>query len=87
MRIVTFSKNSWAEYTEWQKIDKKVLQKINELIKDVLRNPFEGIGKPEPLKYELAGYWSRRISLEHRLVYRIIDNELYIYSCMYHYDD
>ena len=63
MKTVTFSKNAWEEYTDWQKTDKKILLKINELIKDINRTPFEGLGKPEPLKFELAGYWSRRISL------------------------
>ena len=86
MMRITFSKNSWEEYTSWQVEDKQMLRKINELIKDIQRHPFEGIGKPEPLKYDLAGFWSRRIDREHRLVYQIIDNELLIYSCRYHYD-
>ena len=85
MRI-TFSKNSWEEYTSWQVEDKQILRKINELIKDIQRHPFEGIGKPEPLKYDLAGFWSRRIDREHRLVYQVINDELLIYSCRYHYD-
>ena len=86
MMRITFSKNSWEEYTSWQVEDKQMLRKINELIKDIQRHPFEGIGKPEPLKYDLAGFWSRRIDREHRLVYQVIDNELLIYSCRYHYD-
>ena len=61
-------------------------RKINELIKDIQRNPHSGIGKPEPLKYDLAGLWSRRIDREHRLVYQVNDNEVLIYSCKYHYD-
>jgi toxin YoeB len=85
MRI-TFSKNAWEDYISWQKEDKKTLRKINELIKVIQRMPFEGLGKPEPLKYDLTGYWSRRIDLEHRLVYQYRDNELLIYSCRYHYD-
>lgn len=85
MRI-TFSKNAWEDYVSWQKEDKKTLRKINELIKDIQRTPFEGLGKPEPLKYDLTGFWSRRIDLEHRLVYQFRDNELLIYSCRYHYD-
>ena len=85
MRI-TFSKNAWEEYISWQKEDKKILRKINELIKDIERTLFPGIGKPEPLKYDLAGYWSRRIDLEHRLVYQFRNNEILIYSCRYHYD-
>jgi toxin YoeB len=85
MRIV-FSKNAWEDYTSWLQIDKKMLRKINDLIKDVQRNPHSGIGKPEPLKYDLAGYWSRRIDHEHRLVYQVIDNDIRIISCKYHYD-
>jgi toxin YoeB len=83
---ITFSKNAWEDYTSWQQEDKKVLRKINELIKDIQRTPYEGIGKPEPLKYDLAGYWSRRIDQEHRLVYQYRENEVLIYSCRFHYD-
>jgi len=83
---ITFSPNSWDEYVSWQSEDKKMLRKINELIKDIQRNPFEGKGKPEPLKYDLAGFWSRRIDREHRLVYHFSGNELQIISCRYHYD-
>jgi toxin YoeB len=83
---ITFSQNAWEDYTPWQSEDKKILKKINSLIKDIQRNPYEGIGKPEPLKYDLAGLWSRRIDRDHRLVYQIIKNELLIYSCRYHYD-
>jgi len=85
MKII-FTKNSWEDYTSWVREDKKVLQKINELIKDIQRNPFQGKGKPEPLKYDLAGFWSRRIDREHRLVYRFEQKEILIYSCRYHYD-
>ena len=83
---LTFSKNAWEDYTSWLIEDKKMLKKINDLIKDIQRTPFEGIGKPEPLKYELSGYWSRRIDREHRLVYQASGNEILIYSCKYHYD-
>ncbi|KAA9326063.1 Txe/YoeB family addiction module toxin [Adhaeribacter soli] len=83
---ITFSKNGWEDYVSWQTEDKKMLKKINELIKDITRTPFEGIGKPEPLKYDLAGYWSRRIDREHRLVYQYLEGEVLIYSCRYHYD-
>ena len=69
----------------WQKNDKNILKRINTLIKDIKRNPFEGIGKPEPLKYELAGCWSRRINSEHRLVYEVREREIVIISCRYHY--
>jgi toxin YoeB len=85
MRI-TFSKNAWEDYISWQAEDKKMLRKINELIKEIQRTPFEGIGKPEPLKFELTGYWSRRIDREHRLVYRVKNEDLLIYSCRFHYD-
>ena len=83
---ITFSKNAWEDYISWQKEDKKTLRRINSLIKDIQRTPFEGSGKPEPLKYDLAGYWSRCIDLEHRLVYHNRDNEILIYSCRFHYD-
>ena len=83
---ITFSKNSWEDYLSWQKEDKKMLKRINQLIKEIQTNPFHGIGNPEPLKYDLAGFWSRRIDREHRLVYQIFNNELLIYSCKYHYD-
>ena len=86
MNRFTFSKNAWEEYLSWQKEDKKILRKINELIKDIQRTPFDGIGKPEPLKYDLTGYWSRRINREHRLVYKIQDDELIIASCRFHYE-
>jgi toxin YoeB len=85
MKII-FSKNAWEDYISWQNEDKKVLRKINELIKDILRTPYQGKGNPEPLKYDLTGLWSRRIDREHRLVYEANDNELIIYSCRYHYD-
>lgn len=85
MKIV-FSKNSWEDYLSWQKEDRKILNKINELIKDIQRTPYDGIGKPEPLKYDLTGLWSRRIDREHRLVYQISEEDLLIYSCRYHYD-
>ena len=85
MRI-TFSKNSWEDYISWQSENKKMLRKINELIKDIQRTPFEGKGKPEPLKYDLAGFWSRRIDREHRLVYQVNKKEILIYSCRFHYD-
>lgn len=77
---------AWEDYLYWQERDKKVLHRINELIKDTLRNPFKGIGKPEPLKGKLAGTWSRRISDEHRLVYAVINKRLHILQCRYHYD-
>ena len=83
---ITFSQNSWEDYTSWQSEDKKVLKKINTIIKDIQRNPYTGMGKPEPLKFDLAGLWSRRIDREHRIVYKVMNDELLIYSCRYHYD-
>jgi toxin YoeB len=85
MRIV-FSKNSWEDYTSWQAEDKRMLKKINELIIDISRSPHEGSGKPEPLKYDLTGLWSRRIDREHRLVYKVSGEDIFIYSCRFHYD-
>lgn len=84
MRIV-FSEIAWEDYLSWQKEDKKMVRKINRLIKEIIRHPTEGIGKPEPLKFDLSGYWSRRIDREHRLVYQWDENEIRIYSCRYHY--
>ncbi len=84
--VITFSKNAWEDYTSWLTEDKSMLKKINDLIKEIQRTPNEGKGKPEPLKYDLAGLWSRRIDREHRLVYQVRENEILIYSCKYHYD-
>lgn len=85
--ILTFTKNAWEDYLYWQKTDKKIVKKINGLIKEIQRTPFEGSGKPEQLKYDLTGYWSRRINHEHRLVYQAVDEELKIYACRFHYDN
>jgi len=84
MRLI-FSDKGWDDYLYWQKNDKQVLKKINQLIKDIKREPFEGIGKPEPLKHELSGFWSRRITDEHRLVYQVDAGGLSIASCRFHY--
>ena len=84
--VLTFTENAWDDYTYWQKVDKKMVRKINDLIKSIQRTPFEGIGKPEPLKFDLAGFWSRRIDQEHRLVYQVVENELKIIACRYHYE-
>ena len=86
MKII-FSTNAWDDYVSWQTEDKKVLKKINVLIKEIKRTPYEGKGKPEPLKYDLQGFWSRRIDREHRLVYQYTQDEILIYSCRYHYDN
>jgi toxin YoeB len=77
----------WADYLYWQLQDRKVLGRVNELIRDAMRTPFEGIGKPEPLRGNLRGWWSRRITQEHRLVYRVDDGVLVIMQCRFHYDD
>lgn len=78
--------SAWEDYLWWQKQDRKTLKRINQLLKDIARNGNEGIGKPEPLKNHLFGYWSRRITDEHRLIYKIVDDEIRIASCRYHYD-
>jgi len=83
--ILSFADDAWDDYLYWQQHDKKVLKKINRLIKEIQREPFEGIGEPEPLKYNWSGYWSRRISIEHRLVYKVTNDALLIAQCRYHY--
>ncbi len=80
-----FSENAWDDYLFWQKTDKKTLKRINKLIKDIQRNKYEGIGKPEALKHNLSGFWSRRITNEHRIVYKIEDNSVLIAQLRYHY--
>lgn len=82
---ITWTLTAWNDYLYWQQTDKKKLKRINELIKATLRNPFDGIGKPESLKHDLQGYWSRRIDGEHRLVYSFKDDVLLIVACRYHY--
>ncbi|WP_088007083.1 Txe/YoeB family addiction module toxin [Indiicoccus explosivorum] len=82
---IIFTEQAWAEYVSWQREDKKVLKRINLLIQDIQRNGYEGIGKPEPLRFDLAGYWSRRINETDRLVYRIDEKNVYILQCKYHY--
>lgn len=82
---LSFSKTAWEQYLFWQTTDKATLKKINRLLKDIQRHPFEGVGKPEPLKNDLSGYWSRRITDEHRLVYKVERNSVLIIQCRYHY--
>ena len=82
---IVWSGYSWKDYSYWQKTDKKIIARINELIKICLRTPYEGIGKPEALKGDLHSYWSRRITSEHRLVYKFENDQLLIAACMYHY--
>jgi toxin YoeB len=84
VRLV-FENQGWEDYTSWLRIDRKTLVRINKLIEDILRDPFIGIGKPEPLKYHLPGAWSRRIDDEHRLVYLVTDKEVIIIATRYHY--
>ena len=82
---ILFTDESWDDYLYWQKNDKKILARINLLIKEIIRTPFEGIGKPEPLKYQLIGCWSRRIDDEHRIIYEVTSKELRIIGCRFHY--
>lgn len=82
---LTFTPDGWDDYFHWQETDQRALCKVSALIKDCLRHPFEGAGKPEPLKGDLAGFWSRRIDRDHRLVYRVTPDTLEIAQCRYHY--
>ena len=84
MRLVCTA-DAWGDYLYWQTNDKKMLKRVNQLLRDTLRDPFEGIGKPEPLKYGADGAWSRRITQEHRLVYMLVDGDLVILQVRYHY--
>ena len=81
-----FVDESWEDYLYWQKTDKKLVKRINDLIKDISRTPFTGLGKPEPLKYKYKGFWSRRIDGEHPLIYRVKGDEILIVKCRFHYD-
>jgi toxin YoeB len=81
-----FVDESWEDYLYWQKTDKRMLKRVNQLLRDIARHPFEGIGKPEPLKHKYQGFWSRRIDSEHRLIYRVKDDEILIAKCRFHYD-
>ncbi|MDD4102679.1 MAG: Txe/YoeB family addiction module toxin [Kiritimatiellae bacterium] len=82
---VTFSSQAWEDYLHWQQTDRKLLKRVNALIKEISRTPFEGTGKPEPLRHALAGYWSRRITDEHRLVYKMQDDAVLIAQARFHY--
>lgn len=84
-RMINFTLSAWKDYEYWQGQDKKTLKRINTLIKESLRTPFEGIGKPEALLGDLSGFWSRRIDEQHRLVYAVTDAEIAIIACRYHY--
>lgn len=84
--ILCWTQEAWEDYLYWQKTDKQLLKRVNTLIKDIQRAPYEGIGKPEPLKFDLTGYWSRRIDKEHRLVYTVQGENIIITMCRYHYN-
>ncbi len=85
MKKIAFLPQAFNDYNDWIKLDKKIHAKIVELIKEIQRDPFVGKGKPEPLKHQLSGLWSRRITEEHRLVYKVLENEVIIISCRFHY--
>ena len=84
MKLI-FSDHAWDDYLYWQNTERKILRRVNNMIKEAMRNPFEGIGKPEPLKHALSGYWSRRITDEHRFVYKVSEDCLHIAQLRYHY--
>ena len=83
--LICWSTHAWEDYLHWQKVDKKTLDRVNRLIKEITRNPYEGLGDPEPLKHNWSGFWSRRIDREHRIVYKVEADRLYIAQCRYHY--
>lgn len=87
MKNITFALEAFEQFNDWAAQDKKIHRKIITLINDIVRQPFTGLGKPEPLKHELSGYWSQRITDEHRLVYEVTETEIIILSCRFHYDD
>jgi toxin YoeB len=82
---LTFDEDAWEDYLYWQRTDRQILTRVNRLIQECMRDPFDGIGKPEPLKHELAGFWSRRITDEHRMVYRVVGDSLQIAQLRNHY--
>lgn len=83
--IISWAEKAWDDYLYWQSIDRKTLKRINALLREISRQPFEGIGDPEPLKHQWAGYWSRRIDREHRLVYKVTAENIIVVQCRYHY--
>lgn len=85
-RRVIFESSAFEDFTDWAQLDKKLHRKIVELLKDIDRSPFAGLGKPEPLKHDLSGFWSRQINDEHRLVYTVTDEEIIVAACKYHYE-
>ena len=87
MSRILFTEHAWEEYIYWQTQDKRTLRRINQLLRDIQRDPFDGIGKPEPLRGELSGFWSRRIDECNRIVYRVKDDIVVLLQCKGHYDD
>lgn len=86
MTRYVFVDESWEDYLYWQKTDKRKLKRINDLLKDIARQPYDGIGKPEPLRFKYSGFWSRRIDSEHRLIYKVVGHDILIAKCRFHYD-
>ena len=84
---IVFESGAFEDFTEWAQVDQKLYKKIVALLNDIDRSPFKGLGKPEPLKHELSGFWSRRINDEHRLVYTVTDEAIIVIACKYHYDE
>lgn len=83
--ILSWAEGAWEDYLYWQRVDKKTVKRINQLLKSIVLEPFEGLGDPEPLKHHWSGYWSRRIDREHRLVYKVTESSVQIAQCRYHY--
>jgi len=83
--ILSWADLAWDDYLYWQKVDKRILKRINALLKDIKREPYSGVGSPEPLRHNWSGYWSRRINREHRLVYKVMDGEVIVAQCRFHY--
>lgn len=83
--MISWAEKGWEDYLYWQQTDKKILKRINALLQEITRQPYEGIGDPEPLKHHWTGYWSRRIDREHRLVYKVMDAGIVVVQCRYHY--
>jgi len=86
LRRIQWDFDAWEEYCDWQRVNKAALKKINQLIRDILRDPFDGLGKPEPLKEDLSGFWSRRIDEENRLIYAVEQDAVVLISCKGHYE-
>jgi toxin YoeB len=87
MKNIQFQENAYEEFVEWATTDKEIFLKIDKLLKDISRDPFKGLGKPEPLKYKYQGFWSRRITQEHRIIYRMVNDNIIVISLKGHYDD